>query len=87
MERCGSNRRRSGGYNAGDKGLVDKKLSTHGAWYGGIFRDGNGAVSGLAGSGSVGIFHPWFSSSGPRNQSSSVLGLVFHPWIPNGYPK
>ena len=42
-------------------------------------------VSGLAGSGSGMIFHPRFSGSGPRNQSGSVLGLVFHPvdiqWI------
>ena len=32
-------------------------------------------------------FSPWFSGSGPRNHSGSVLGLVFHPWISNGYPK
>ena len=43
--------------------------------------DGNGAVSGLAGSDSGMISHPRFSGSGPRNQSGSVLGLVFHPWI------
>ena len=33
------------------------------------------------------VFNPRFSGSGPRNQSSSVSGLVFHPWISNGYPK
>ena len=60
------------------KGLNYKKFDTPGA------RDGNRLVlgwissgSGLAGSGSKGISHPRFSGS--------ISGLVFHPWIPNGY--
>ena len=38
-------------------------------------------VSDSAGSGLELVFHPRFSSSGPRNHSGSVSGLVFHPWI------
>jgi hypothetical protein len=44
-------------------------------------------VSGLAGLGSGMISDPWFSGSGPRNLMGSVSGLVFHPWISNGYKK
>jgi hypothetical protein len=40
----------------------------------GRFRVGYPRVSGLAGSGSGMISHPWFSVSGPRNQSGSVSG-------------
>ena len=53
----------------------------------GRFRVGYLRVSGLAGLGSGMISHPRFLSSGPRNQSGSVSGLIFHPWISNGYPK
>ena len=44
-------------------------------------------VSGLAGLGSGMISHPRFLGSGHRNLSGSDSGLVFHPWISNGYPK
>jgi hypothetical protein len=47
------------------------------------FQVGYPRVSGLADLGSEMIFDPWFSGSGPRNLSGLVLGLVFHPWIPN----
>jgi hypothetical protein len=47
----------------------------------GWFRVGYPRVSGLVGSGSGMISHSRFSGSGPRNQSGSVSGLVFHPWI------
>ena len=50
-------------------------------------RGGYPWVLGPAGLGLGMIFHPRFSGSGPRNQSGSVSGLVFHPWISNGYPK
>ena len=46
-----------------------------------LSKDGNSSVSGLAILGSGMISHLRFSSSGPRKLS----GLVFHPWIPNGY--
>ena len=38
-------------------------------------------VSGSAGSDLGMVFHSRFLGSGPRNQSGSVSGLVFHPWI------
>ena len=57
-------------------------------------KDGNGSglgrISvgfGFCGFGFGMVFHPRFSGSGPRNQSGSVLGFVFHPWISNWYPK
>jgi hypothetical protein len=53
-------------------------------------KDGSGSgsggyprVSGPAGLGLGMIFRPRFSGSG----SGLVSGLVFHPWISNGYPK
>jgi len=46
-----------------------------------LSKDGNSSVSGLAILGSGMISHLRFSGSGPRKLS----GLVFHPWIPNGY--
>jgi hypothetical protein len=43
-------------------------------------------VSGPAGSGLGMISHSRFSSSVWGLVSGSVSGLVFHPWISNGYP-
>jgi hypothetical protein len=54
-------------------------------------RDGSGSGLGRpVGFGSCGFrfvdgFYPRFSVSGLV--SGSVSGLVFHPWISNGYPK
>ena len=55
-----------------------------GAWL--TCKDGNGSVSGqisagfrFCGFGLGMISHPRFSSSGPRNLSGSVLGLVLSP--------
>jgi hypothetical protein len=50
-------------------------------------RGGYPRVSGPAGSGLGMIFRPRFSGSGSGLVSGSVSGLVFHPWISNGYPK
>jgi hypothetical protein len=47
----------------------------------GRFRVGYPQVLGLVGSGSGMISYPRFSGSGLQNQSGSVSGLVFHPWI------
>jgi hypothetical protein len=44
-------------------------------------------VSGPAGLGLGMVFHPRFTVSVSGLVSGSVLGLVFHPWISNGYPK
>jgi hypothetical protein len=46
-------------------------------------RGGYPRVLGLAGSGLEMISHPRFSGL----VSGSFLGLVFHPWISNGYSK
>jgi hypothetical protein len=50
----------------------------------GRFPIGYPRVLALVGLGLGMIFHSWFSGSGPRNLSGSVLDLVFHPWIFNG---
>jgi hypothetical protein len=44
-------------------------------------------VSGPAVSGLGMVSHPRFSVSVSGLVSGSVSGLVFHPWISNGYPK
>ena len=59
-----------------------------------LYKDGNGSglgwIStgfGFCGFGFGDGFSPMVFGFGPRNQSGSVSGLVFHPWISNGYPK
>jgi hypothetical protein len=47
------------------------------------FRVGYPRVSDPVGSGLGMVSHPRFSGL----VSGSVSGLVFHPWISNGYPK
>jgi len=52
-------------------------------------KDDSGVVSGriFVGLDLEMIFYPRFLGSGPRNLSGSVSGLIFHPWISNGYRK
>jgi hypothetical protein len=50
-------------------------------------RVGYPRVSGPAVSGLGMVFYPRFSVSVSGLVSGSVSGLVFHPWISNGYPK
>jgi hypothetical protein len=50
-------------------------------------RVGYPRVSSPAVSGLEMVSHPQFSVSVSGLVSGSVLGLVFHPWISNGYPK
>jgi hypothetical protein len=53
----------------------------------GRFRIGYPRVTGLMDLGSGMISRLRFLGFGPRNLLGSVSGLVFHPWISNGYPK